>query len=138
VRNLPADLFSDAINREVFRRWASDSGVATMDADDPANGRLERLRAIRLPELSAEAARRAASEKIQAILQDRLIQRQAAVTADLAEAERTLGPNAVARLSEEAWRGEIPTDETSALAEMIIEELELGLSIHRKEPTGLA
>lgn len=138
VRGLPPDLFSDAMNREIFQRWASDTGLVPREDDDPVGEKVERIRDIRLPELTAEAARRAASEKIQAILQDRLIQRQATVTADLAEAERTMGPNAVALLSAEAWRGHVPDDETASLAEIVIEELELGLSIHRKEPTGLA
>jgi hypothetical protein len=43
----------------------------------------------------------------------------------------------VAELSAEAWRGELPADGTIALAEMIIEELELGLSIHRNESPDL-
>lgn len=79
----------------------------------------------------------AADEKVRDILRDRIIQHQAARAEELADAERVLGANRLAELALEAWRGEIPGDEERELAEALIEELQLGLSIHRREvPRG--
>ena len=89
-----------------------------------------------MPPLSHDDARLAAQRKAREILRDRVIQHQAALTEEVAAAERELGPNAVAALSHEAWRGHIPADDARQLAETMIEDLQLGLSIHRRERAG--
>ena len=90
----------------------------------------------RLPPLTDAEARQAAQEKVREILRDRIILHQAARAEDLADAERTLGANRVAELSMAAWRGGMPIEEDRILAETVIEELQLGLSIHRREGPG--
>lgn len=87
----------------------------------------------RLPPLSHEEAWQAAQAKLREITRDRVMQHQAALTEELADAERQLGANEVARLSESVWRGKMPADERRPLAEGIIEDWQLGLSIHRRE-----
>ena len=66
-------------------------------------------------------------------MRERLIQRQSAVTEELAEAERELGAARVTEVAHRAWLGALPSEDTIELAEKAIEELELGLSIHRRE-----
>lgn len=131
-RNYPETLFSGAVEREIFRRWLSDPAGATEPVDDVGR-RAQQLAAYRLPPLSDLEARRAADEKIATILRDRIRLHQAARAEELSEAERQLGPNRLAELAVAAWRGEVPSGPEREVAEAIIEELELGLSIHRRE-----
>ncbi len=132
--HLPVDLFPDALDREIAQRWLHDELDETADGeDDPIVGRLARLRARREPLLTSEQARARASDLIRHIVRERLIQRQSAVTEELAGAERDLGAGRVTKVAHRAWLGAIPDEETLELAELAIEELELGLSIHRRE-----
>ena len=134
LRHLPADLFPDALDREIVQRWRHDElNGATEDEDDPVELRLHHLRTRREPLLSADEARERASDLIGHIVRERLIQRQSAVTEELAEAERTLGAARVQEVAHRAWLGALPSEETLELAQIAIEELELGLSIHRRE-----
>lgn len=137
VRSLPPDLFGEAINREVFERWLREEDHEEESNDDPVWRRIDQLAALRLPPLNEAEARRAAGRSVEAILRDRLIQRQAAVTEEIAEAERALGAVQVAQVSHEAWLGAMPDDEVASIAQAVIEELELGLSIHRRESGDL-
>lgn len=131
-RNYPETLFTGAIEREIFRRWLKDPATA-LEGDDEIAERARLLAAYRLPPLSDFEARRAADEKIAAILRDRIRQHQAARADALSEAERSLGSKRLAELAIAAWRGEVPAGPERELAEAIIEEHELGLSIHRRE-----
>ncbi len=134
LRHLPADLFPDTRDREILQHWLHEEiEGAEADEDDPVAQRLGHLRARREPLLSASEARERASDLIRHIVRERLIQRQSAVTEELAEAERTLGAGRVTEVAHRAWLGALPSEETIELAEMAIEELELGLSIHRRE-----
>lgn len=138
VRTLPVDLFNESVNRELFRRWLAAEELSSQREDDPIAQHAIRLGLMRLPPLSAEDARRAASRKVEEILRDRLVQRQAAVSEEVAEAEREFGADHVARISNDAWRGALPDDDATILAQTVIEELELGVSIHRQEVTELS
>lgn len=131
-RNYPESLFSSAVGREIFRRWVADPQTVTSAGDEVAE-KAERLLRYRLPPLSEHEARRAADEKIQAILRERIRMHQAARAELLQEAEQQLGPNRIAELALRAWRGEIPPGEEREVAESLLEEFELGLSIHRRE-----
>ena len=137
LRHLPPDLFSAAVDREVFRRWLHDELDSTGegeddDSDAPAN-RTRELQARREPHLNAQDARQRASDLIRHIVRERLILRQSAVTEELAAAEREFGANRVEEVAHKAWMGALPSDDTLELAQTVIEELELGLSIHRRE-----
>ena len=135
-RNYPASLFTSAINREVFERWLRDEDFLLAAPDDPVATHARTMEARRLPPLSHEEAQHAARAKVRDIMRDRIVQHQAALTEEVAEAERALGSKAVAVLSHDAWRGAIPDEAERALAETMIEDLELGLSIHRREEPG--
>jgi hypothetical protein len=104
--------------------------------DDPVSLRARMLEQRRMPPLTEAEARRAAQEKIREILRDRIILHQAARSEELAEAERTFGANRVAELALATWRGGMPDELDRGLAEAVIEELQLGLSIHRREGPG--
>lgn len=139
LRHLPADLFSEAINREAFLRWrhgepAQEAGLE----EDPVAMHMRELAARRQPDLALTEARQRVSDLIRHILRERLIQRQATLTEELAAAERTHGARRVEEVSHAAWQGAPLEDETAALAQTVIEELELGLSIHRHEGPTLA
>jgi DNA primase len=129
--SLPTHLFTHAIDREVFRRWADAAQPA--EAEDPIEVRRRELLAFRLPPLTPEQAHRAVNQNIQAITRDRAIQHQVTLSELVAEAEAELGANAVASVSLEAWLGRLPPPQQRDLAETMIEDLELGLSIHRRE-----
>ncbi len=134
LRHLPTDLFPAALDREIVQRWLHDEiDDVSDDEDDPVFTRLHQLRARREPLLSPAEARERTSDLIRHIVRERLIQRQSAVTEELAEAERTLGAGRVQEVAHRAWLGALPSEDTIELAEMAIEELELGLSIHRRE-----
>lgn len=133
LRNFPDSIFTSSIDREVFRRWLRDEDFAASANDDPVVIRARSLGTRRFPPLSHEEAWIAAREKLRDITRDRVILHQAARSEDIAEAERTLGANRIAVLSNNVWRGMVPDEESLDLAEMLIEDLELGLSIHRRE-----
>jgi len=136
LRNLPPDLFNDSLNRETFLRWLNADDFAEAEIDDPVAAHARSLAGRLLPALSPDEARKAVKLKIHDIGRERLIQRQIAVTEELTAAERELGANSVAEVSNDVWRGGMPPDEVMQLAETVIEELELGLSIHRRESPG--
>ena len=135
-RNMPETLFTRSIDREAFRRWLANDEPDS--PDDPVAAHMRALAQRRLPPLSPAEASLAVRQKIRAITRERLVQHQAAITEYLAEAERELGAAAVAELADRAWRGLLPGEDARELAETVIEDLELGLSIHRREePDGL-
>jgi DNA primase len=132
-RNYPATLFTSAIGREVFQRWVAGEDFDLAPNDDPVVAHARAAVGRRLPPLSHDDARTAAQRKAREILRERVMQHQAALTEEVAAAERELGSNAVAALSHGAWLGEIPIASERSLAETMIEDLQLGLSIHRRE-----
>ena len=103
------------------------------EEEEPVTVRARYLEGRRLPPLSETEARAAAQEQVRKILRDRIVMHQAARSEDLAEAERRLGANRVAELAMATWRGAMPEDHDRTLAEAVIEELQLGLSLHRRE-----
>jgi DNA primase len=131
-RNYPESLFTGAVEREVFRRWLRDPESA-LAATDEVGQRARELAAYRLPPLTEAEARRAADRKIDDLLKERIRLHQAARAEQLSEAERSLGAKRLAELALAAWRGEVPAGPERDLAEALIEEFELGLSIHRRE-----
>lgn len=136
-RNYPHSLFSGALEREMFARWLNDPEFLFVQPDDdPVVARARVLEKKRLPPLTEAEARQATSEKLREILRDRIVLHQAARSEELAEAERQLGANHVAELSLKTWQGALPDDDERSLAEAVIEELHLGLSIHRREGPG--
>lgn len=136
-RNYPDSLFSGSVNREVFGRWLHSEDFSQPVEDDPVGDRARMLLARRLPPLSEAEARQAADEKVRDILKDRIILHQAARAEELADAERSVGANRLAEIALNVWRGGMPPDDERELAEALIEELQLGLSIHRREvPQG--
>lgn len=136
-RNYPLTLFSGALEREIFARWLGDEEFHLQPAEeDPVVLRARILEKKRLPPLTDAEARVAAREKVREILRDRIILHQAARSEELADAERTFGANRVAALAIAAWRGGMPQEDERSLAEAVIEELQLGLSIHRREGPG--
>jgi len=132
-RSIPETLFTRTLDRETFRRWLA--GDETETEGDPVAAHRKMLLARRLPPLTAKEAERAVRQKIDRITRERIIEHQAATSEHLAAAERELGYNTVAELAAQVWRGMMPGDEseTRAVAETVIEDLELGLSIHRRE-----
>lgn len=133
-QNYPPSLFTGALEREIFLRWLRDEGsFGRGEEEDPVSDRARALEGRRLPPLSENEARQAAQEKVREILRERIVMHQAARSEELADAERRLGANRVAELAMATWRGEMPHDEDRVLAEAVIEELQLGLSLHRKE-----
>jgi DNA primase len=138
-KNYPVSLFSGALEREMFTRWLTDDEFTFQHVeDDPIAERARSLLQKRLPPLTDAEARHAAQEKLREILRDRIVLHQAARSEEVAEAERTLGANHVAELALAAWRGGMPGETDRELAEAVIEELQLGLSIHRREGPGAA
>ncbi|MGE5501794.1 MAG: DNA primase [Ignavibacteriales bacterium] len=134
-RAIPESLFTRSIDRETFRRCVTNDEAAGGE-DDPVSAHREALLARRLPPRTASEAAAAGREKIARTTRARLIQHQAATSEALADAERELGAARVARLADEAWRGMMPPDDVRPLAETVMEDLELGLSIHRREEPG--
>lgn len=137
-RHHPSTLFGSGIGREIFERWLGGDDFLVAAPDDPVTSRAHALQARRLPPLSHDEAWQAAQAKLRNITRERVLQHQAALTEELAEAEKEFGANEVGRLADEVWRGAMPRDDRRPLAEGIIENLQLGLSIHRKEsPEGV-
>jgi DNA primase len=137
MQSFPPDLFTESINREVFLRWLREVETDETETEDPVEGQKDWVNQLRIPPLNSAQAREAARTKVGAILRERLIQRQAAVGQEIAEAEKDLGAKEVASISHDAWMGAMPPDEVAPLAEAVIEELELGISIHRPDPPDL-
>ena len=135
VENLPPDLFTNSIDREVFIDWLNkplqDSENST--STDFILERREYLFSRRAPNLELTEVKKRARDLIKLILRERLIQRQHAVTQEVAAAEVTHGIGEVQKVAHDAWLGHLPEDATVDLAETVIEELELGLSLHRQE-----
>ena len=135
-------LFPDALQRAIAERWLHDE-LAAMDSvededgnaegDDPVADRVRQLRERREPLLSATDARQRALDLMNYILRERLIQHHSAGAEGLAEAERELGAPRVLEAAYQAWLGESPSEEMLELAHAAIEQLQLGLSIHRRE-----
>ena len=134
LRHYPPTLFTDAINREAFERWLRDDEFLLGPADDPVVRHARALEARRLPPLSEEDAGRAVEAKIREIMRERIIQHQAALSDEVAIGEKEFGANRVAALSAEVWLGTVPAEERERLlGETTLEQLQLGLSIHRRE-----
>lgn len=132
-RSIPDLLFTRAIDRETFRRWAAGEELGELPAEDAIGRHVAALAGLRLPPLTPAEAALAVREKIQRVTRERLVQHQAAVNESLAETEREVGASRLATLAVEAWKGVLPAPEERHLAEAAIEDLELGLSIHRRE-----
>jgi DNA primase len=130
-RDLPASLFTGALDRELFLRWARAETLG--GADDPVAMHARELESRRLPPLSGEEAATAARAKIREITRERVIQHQVAISEQVAEAEREFGAGRVAAIADATWRGVLPLEGDRAVAETVIEDLQLGLSIHRRE-----
>lgn len=134
-RIVPATLFTRAADRELFRRWLADE-LPTED-DDPLLVRARDIRGTRLPPMIESEAAVWARRYREAIARERLVEHQAAVTDVLAEAEEELGHRRVAEIAAQVWLGGVAPGDQRELAETIIEDLQLGLSIHRREePDG--
>lgn len=136
VTSLPPDLFTDSLDRAAFRVVVAGAGAGD-GIDEVVRQHLDRLRSARQPALTADGARKRASDLIQAILRDRLVLAQAAVSEAVSYAERTMGSRPVDEESYDAWAGRIPADAVTPVAEKVIEQLELGRSIHRAESAPL-
>ena len=136
MRILPPTIFSNALDRELFQAWLAGQDFDGLPGEDPIAIHGARLRGSRFAPLTEEMARREVQNKIRFILRERAIQHQLAITEQVAEAERTLGPREVEKVANLAWMAALPTDRVTELAETVIEQMELGLSIHRKEEFG--
>jgi len=130
-RDLPASLFTGGLDRELFARWAKAETLG--GADDPVAMHARELESRRLPPLSGEEAATAARAKIREITRERVIQHQVAISEQVAEAEKEFGAGRVAAIGDATWRGVLPLEGDRAVAETVIEDLQLGLSIHRRE-----
>ncbi|HEX6031056.1 MAG TPA: DNA primase [Tepidiformaceae bacterium] len=131
-RAVPHSLFTAAVNREVFARWLTAADHPLTD-QDPVGLQERRLGERRLPPLSVEGSQRAAESKIRDIIRARVIQHQATVMEAVAAAEKEFGANRVAEATSEAWRGAIPAEDVRNVVEAVMEEYQLGLSLHRHE-----
>ena len=135
VENLPPDLFTNSIDREVFIDWLNKPLQTSEDSTstDFISERREYLFSRRAPNLDLIEVKKRARDLIKHILRERLIQRQHAVTQEVTAAEVMHGIGEVQKVAHDAWLGHLPEDATIDLAETVIEELELGLSLHRQE-----
>ncbi len=135
--NLPEHLFSHSIDREVYRRWAhATASEAGAEPDPEVTARTSELANRRTPVFTEVQAATVAREKIREISRERIILHQAAITEQVAEAEKSVGARALARLGADVWRGLMPSVEQRDMAETIIEAQQLGVSIHRREEPG--
>ncbi|MCY3647734.1 MAG: DNA primase [Chloroflexi bacterium] len=139
LRNYPLPgLFWDTLQREIAERWLHDEleAIQGSDGDDeaePVANRLRQIGALRGPQLSDSDARQRALDLMNFILRERLREHHSAGAEGLAEAERELGAQAVVQAAYEAWLGGSPSTEMLELAQVAIEQLQLGLSIHRRD-----
>ncbi len=132
--HLPGDeLFAAAVDRQVFRTWHAGPEA---HPDEAVAARRTALGRLLLPPMSAEKAQAQAIALVRAIGRQQLHQHHVAVTAQLAEAEERLGVAAVDGVSLDVWRGIAASAEAQDLASTVIEDLQLGLSMHRAEPAA--
>lgn len=133
-RSLPGAFFTRATDREIFVRWAhEDTQPVAAAEDDPLAPRFGELQALRLPPLAAPEAARQVRRLTDAIGRQRFQEHQAAVNESLSAVEQEIGANRLADISHATWRGRPPAADDHAAAEIVIEDLQLGLSIHRRE-----
>ncbi len=132
-RSLPAPFFTRATDREIFLHWAHEGPQTVPSEDDPLLPRLRELQALRLPPLTTPEAAREVRHLTGAIGRQRFQEHQGAVTESLAVVEQELGANRLADISHATWQGRPPAIDDHAAAELVIEDLQLGLSIHRRE-----
>ena len=139
LRNYPLPgLFWDTLQREIAERWLHDEleAIDRSDGDDeaePVANRLRQIGELREPQLSDSDARQRALDLMNFILRERLREHHSAGAEGLAEAERELGAQRVVQAAYEAWLGGSPSTEMLELAQVAIEQLQLGLSIHRRD-----
>ncbi len=135
LRYLPADLFPNALDREVFQRWLHEdtSSPEAAAEDDPIEQRRLDILQRREPPLSGPDAKRRIEELVGRIGRERYIQLQAVKTAEVADEEREHGAKPVQEAAYKRWRGELLADDTMDLANKVIDQMEFGLSIHRRE-----
>ena len=139
LRNYPLPgLFWDTLQREIAERWLHDELDAIAGSDDrdeaePVANRLRQIGQLREPQLSDSDARQRALDLMNFILRERLREHHSAGAEGLAEAERELGAQRVVQAAYEAWLGGSPSTEMLELAQVAIEQLQLGLSIHRRD-----
>ena len=139
LRNYPLPgLFWDTLQREIAERWLHDELEAIAGSDDadeaePVANRLRQIGQLREPQLSDSDARQRALDLMNFILRERLREHHSAGAEGLAEAERELGAQRVVQAAYEAWLGGSPSTEMLELAQVAIEQLQLGLSIHRRD-----
>ncbi len=132
VRGFPATLLSDAVAREVFRRWLANDPPGPGDLE-PLVARYELLASYRFPHLDALRARRALERLTDAIVRERRVANLEANTHDMHRQEMEVGANEVADVVMQAWMGVEPEEENREIVETVIEAQQLGLSIHRRE-----
>ena len=135
LRYLPVDLFPSALDREVFQRWLHQDTPTPEDAseDDPIEQRRLEILQRREPPLSGPDAKRRIEELVDRVGKERYIQLQAVKTAEVADEEREHGARPVQEAAYKAWRGELLSDDTMDLANKVIDQMEFGRSIHRRE-----
>lgn len=139
LRNYPLPgLFWDTLQREIAERWLHDEldaidGSEGNDEAEPVANRLRQIGELREPQLSDSDARQRALDLMNFILRERLREHHSAGAEGLAEAERELGAQRVVQAAYEAWLGGSPSTEMLELAQVAIEQLQLGLSIHRRD-----
>ena len=139
LRNYPLPgLFWDTLQREIAERWLHDeleaiAGTDGADEAEPVANRLRQIGQLREPQLSDSDARQRALDLMNFILRERLREHHSAGAEGLAEAERELGAQRVVQAAYEAWLGGSPSTEMLELAQVAIEQLQLGLSIHRRD-----
>lgn len=139
LRNYPLPgLFWDTLQREIAERWLHDEleaidGSDGADEAEPVANRLRQIGQLREPQLSDSDARQRALDLMNFILRERLREHHSAGAEGLAEAERELGAQRVVQAAYEAWLGGSPSTEMLELAQVAIEQLQLGLSIHRRD-----
>jgi hypothetical protein len=132
VRAFPGTLLSDAVAREVFRRWLANDPPAQGDLE-PLVDRYELLSSYRFPHLDLASARRALQRLTDAIVRERRVANLEANTQDMHRQEMEIGANEVADIVMQAWMGVEPADDDREIVETAIEAQQLGLSIHRRE-----
>jgi DNA primase len=132
VRGFPATLLSDAVAREVFRRWLANDPPGPGDLE-PLADRYELLASYRFPQLNETTARRALHRLTDAIVRERRVANLEANTHDLHRQEMEIGANEVADIVMQAWMGMEPPEDDREIVETAIEAQQLGLSIHRRE-----
>ncbi|MFN8508745.1 MAG: DNA primase [Dehalococcoidia bacterium] len=135
-RIVPAALFTQAADREIFKRWIADDLPAGQD--DSLLARANEIRATRLPPMSESEAATWAWKYRDAIARERQLEHHVAVSEVLSEAEHELGPRVVDEIASTAWLGGEPPEEHREVAETAIEVLQLGSSIHRRDEPGVA